>query len=227
MAMVTELELQKQVVVGGERVAVHKWTVQNAHVHQLCEVLSRLQIAMLEMDSNNSTGGMVLYDSEAINSDWKRFKYEWMLAKKYKHLAPAAQEKLFAVLAITDNESLRTVNVRIRRLVQAVTTLLCKMLFSDSAKLQYGLTDMDVKKLEEHHAYVEEVLSAYVGEGLADKLGMEVAAHEHVGIIVPPINLHQAIVAEPSPAGGQSPGPDSPDTPSTVPSPGTSTEPVK
>jgi len=216
MSMITELELVDQQVVGGEKISVHKWSTQNYHLHQCVTVLSRLTIAMLEMDSNNSTGGVVLADSEDINTEWGRFKQEWEIAKKYRHLAPAAQEKTLYDLHITDAEGLRVNNARLKRLCDAAATLVYKMLFSDSGKLQYGLTDRDIGKFDAQIGYVEEVLKLYVGEGKVDSLGREVPAFEMVGTVVPPLNLHTAVVAEPSPAAPGVPNGDVSDTASTL-----------
>ena len=226
MGMITELSLQEQVVIGGEKIAVHKWQLNNQHLQQFCYVVSRLQMAILEMDSNNSTGQMVVADSEAINSDWTRAKLEWDLAKKYRNLAPAAQEKLLTVLAITDNEQLRTGNVKCRRVITALSTLMQKILFSDSAKLQYGIGDRDITRFEEHMLYVEELLLTYVGNGTELNVGISIPAHEHLGVVIPPINMHEAQIGEPSPGSVGTPSKDYPDTPSTVPASGNST-PVK
>ncbi len=226
MGMITELSLQEQVVIGGEKIAVHKWQLNNQHLQQFCYVVSRLQMAILEMDSNNSTGQMVVADSEAINSDWTRAKLEWDLAKKYRNLAPAAQEKLLTVLAITDNEQLRTGNVKCRRVITALSTLMQKILFSDSAKLQYGIGDRDITRFEEHMLYVEELLLTYVGNGTELNTGISIPAHEHLGVVIPPINMHEAQISEPSPGSVGTPSKDYPDTPSTVPPSGNST-PVK
>lgn len=226
MGMITELSLQEQIVIGGEKIAVHKWQLNNQHLQQFCYVISRLQMAILEMDSNNSTGQMVVADSEAINSDWVRAKLEWDLAKKYRNLAPAAQEKLLTVLAITDNEQLRTANVKCRRVITALATLMQKVLFSDSAKLQYGIGDRDIARFEEHMLYVEELLSTYIGNGTETNTGISIPAHEHLGVVVPPLNMHEAQISEPSPGFWGTPGKDAPDTPSTVPPSGSNT-PVK
>jgi hypothetical protein len=223
MGMITELSLQEQVIIGGEKIAVHKWQLNNQHLQQFCAVISRLQMAILEMDSNNSTGQMIVADSEAINQDWLRAKLEWDLAKKYRHLAPAAQEKMLTVLAITDNEQLRTVNVKCRRVITALSTLMQKVLFSDSSKLQYGIGDRDISRFEEHMGYVQELLLTYVGDGTPANSGLEVPAHEHLGMVVPPINLHEAQIREPSPNSVLIPGKDVADTPSTVPASGSST----
>lgn len=231
MAMITELALQEQVVVGGEKLAVFKWTLNNQHLHQVCEALSRFQMAAVESDSNNTTGQMIVSDAESLTAEWGRVKYEWAKAVKWRHLAPAAQEKIYSVLCITDNEQLRTPNVKVRRAVEAVASLIQKLVFCDSAKLQYGIGDTDIKKIEQHLAYVEEILVDYVGTGLPKDgsydLGMYVPAFEHLGVIVPPINLHEAQVQEPSPAAPVVPNKDAPDTPSTVPAPGSNTQPLK
>lgn len=231
MAMITNLKLLEKVVVGGEEIAVHKYTLNNQHLHQVCETLSRLQLAILEMDSGNTTGQMIPHDAEAIQSDWVRFNYEWALAQKWRFLAPAAQEKILSVLAITDNEQLRTVNVKCRRVVTALATLLQKIVFSDSAKLQYGLGDADIKKIQQHADYVAQVVTDYVGTGKEKDgtfdVGMIVPSHDHLGVVVPPINLHEATIQEPSPAAPTVPSPDAPDTPSTVPAPGSNTQPGK
>jgi hypothetical protein len=229
MAMVTELQMVDQVVVGGEKSQVFKWSVNNQHFHQVCEVISRLQLGMVESDSNNTSGGMIVNDAETFTAEWSRVKYEWQKAVRWRHLAPASQEKVYSVLAITDNEQLRTPNVKCRRAVEALATLLQKILYCDSAKLQYGISDADIKKIEHHMSYVEEILTDYIGTGVTKDasydLGMTVAPFEHLGVVVPPINLHEAQVYEPSPSAPVVPAKDAPDTASTVPMPGSSTQP--
>ena len=42
MGMTTNLELQQQVVIGGERIAVHKWQLANQHLQQVAHVASRM-----------------------------------------------------------------------------------------------------------------------------------------------------------------------------------------
>lgn len=231
MAMVTNLALQAQVVLGGESVAVHKWQVSNTHLQQVAAVASRLQLAMIESDSNNTSGQMIPYDAESFWAEWQRVRAEWARALKWRHLAPAPQEKILSVLCVTDNEQLRTVNVKCRRVVMAIASLLHKLVYCDSAKLQFGIGPSDEKKLGEHMDYVEEVLKDYVGTGAAQDggydVGRSVASFEHLGVVVPPINLHEAQVQEPSPAAPVVPAADSADTPSTVPVPGSNTQPGK
>lgn len=231
MSVITNLAMQAQVVLGGEQIAVHKWTLSNVSFHQIGCALSRLQMAVLECDSNNTTGQMIPHDAEGIFAEWNRAKKEWARALKWRHLAPAAQEKVLSILAVTDNEALRTVNVKCRRLVDAVATLIHKMVYSDSSKLQYGVGPADERKVGEQIDYVEEILLDYIGTGaLKDgkyDVGSEVAAFEHLGVVVPPINLHEAQVQEASPAAPSVPSPDAPDTASTVPAPGSNTQPTK
>jgi len=231
MGVVTNLDMQAQVVLGGEHIAVHKWTLCNVSFHQIGCALSRLQLAVLECDSNNTTGQMIPHDAEGIYAEWNRVKLEWNRALKWRHLAPAAQEKILSVLAVTDNEALRTVNVKCRRLVDAVATLIHKLVYSDSAKLQYGVGPADERKIAEQISYVEEILLDYVGTGAQKDgkwdVGMEVAAFEHLGVVNPPINLHEAQVQEASPAAPNTPAGDAADTASTVPRPGSNTNPAK
>ena len=225
MSMVTNLQLQEQVVLGGETIAVFKWTVANTHLQQVAAVASRLQLAMIESDSNNTTGQMILSDAESFYQEWLRVRAEWARALKWRHLAPAPQEKILSVLCVTDNEQLRTVNVKCRRVVMALASLLHKLVYCDSSKLQFGIGASDEKRLGEHMDYVEEILLDYVGNGADGNLGRDVAAFEHLGVVVPPINLHEAQVQEPSPAAPVIPAKDAPDTPSTVPAPGSNTQP--
>ena len=225
MSMITNLTLQQQVVLGGESIAVFKWTVANTHLQQVAAVLSRLQMAMIESDSNNTTGQMITSDAESFFQEWSRSQAEWTRSLKWRHLAPAPQEKILSVLCITDNEQLRTVNVKCRRVVMALASLLHKIVFCDSAKLQYGIGTTDEKKLTEHMEYVQEVLLDYVGNGEKGNVGRDVAPFEHLGVVVPPINLHEAQIQEPSPAAPSVPSGDAPDTPSTIPAPGSNTVP--
>jgi hypothetical protein len=228
MTMITELQLQQQIVLGGEKIAVFKWQVANTHLQQTAAVISRLQLAMIESDSNNTSGQMIPSDAESFYEEWNRAKTEWARGLKWSHLSPAPQEKILSILAVTDNEQLRTPNVKCRRVVMALATLIHKIVYCDSSKLQFGIGQGDVKKISEHMAYVEEVLLDYVGTGAgkdgAFDVGRYVPAFEHLGVVVPPINLHEAQVQEPSPAAPNVPAPDAPDTASTVPAPGTNSQ---
>jgi len=230
MSMITNLKLQQQVVLGGEEHAVFKWTMANVHLHQVAHVISRLQLGMTESDSNNTTGQMIPHDAASFFDEWNRAKAEWARAKKWRQLAPAPQEKILSVLCITDNEQLRTVNVKCRRVVMALATLLHKMSYCDSAKLQFGLGTKDEQILDQQFSYVEEILVDYIGTGASGDngtydVGRQVSDFAHLGVVVPPINLHEAQIQEPSPAAPTVPAPDAPDTPSTIPSPGTNTQP--
>lgn len=219
MAVVTELSLVDKATRGGEKIQVHVFTTLNRHIHQLSELLCRLELSMLEMDTNNSVSGNVQTDAEAINLDWARFKKEWDRAVKYRDLAPAALETEVKILKITRNEVLRIPNVRIRRIVEAIDTLVEKLLFSDSAKMQYAFTDLFIRKVQAHMDYVEEIIVDYVGDGYKSR-GVDIAAHENLGELVPPLNLQESIVSETSPSGPQTPQSDAPDYESTVPAPG-------
>lgn len=224
MAMVTELDLQEQVVLGGEKIAVFKWNIANVHLHQVAAVASRLMLAMIESDSNNSVGQMIPSDARSFYDEWQRVKAEWERSLRWRHLAPAAQEKILSILWPTDNEILRTVNEKCQRVCYAIQTLLHKMAYCDSSKLQYGIGASDEAKLGEQMAYVEEVLLDYVGTGTDfNDVGRNVPAFEHLGVVVPPLNLHEAQVQEPSPAAPVIPSKDAPDTASTVPKPGSNT----
>lgn len=223
MAIVTELQLVDKATRGGEKIQVHVFSTLNRHIHQLSELLSRQQLAMMEMDTNNSVSGNVQTDSEAINLDWVRFKKEWDRAVKFRDLSPAALETEVKVLKATRNEILRIPNVRIRRIVEALDTLIEKLLFSDSAKMQYAFTDLFIKKVAAHMVYVEEIILDYVGDGSDKTRGLDIAAHENLGEVVPPINLQESVISETSPAGPTVPQGDVPDVPSTVPAPGQST----
>ncbi len=231
MSMITELDLVANVVKGGEKIKVIKYTLNNAHIHQVCEVASRLQIGLLECDSNNTSGLLTAEDAQTVLKAWAQVKFEWETAKKFQGLGAAAIEKTYTFLAITSNEIMRTVNVKCRRIVQALETFLVKMAYCQSARAQYGLSKDDVAKTEKHIAYIEYLIAAYVGTGVekddgSADTGMEVADYPYVGTLVPPLNLHEVQTAEPSPAAPDVPAPDAPDTPSTVPSPGTDTSPA-
>lgn len=223
MSYITNLKLQDKVIVGGEEIAVHKWTIRNYHMFVLSRIVTKLQMACTKMDSNNSIGGLVLSDAESIIGDWNRFKIEWTLALKSKDLPPNGMETGYAVLAITANEALRIPNERISRFVYAFGTLLQRLFFCDSAKLTYGITQADERKIVQQMAYVDDVLTLYAGDGTDKSRGLEVSAHVELGVPIPPVDLGQATNYEPSPAAPDTPTGDAIDTPSTVPLPGTST----
>ncbi len=230
MSIVTELDLVPNVVQGGEKIKTIKFTLNNAHLHQVCEVASRLQIGLLECDSNNTSGLLSAEDAQTIQLAWKQLRFEWETAKKFRNVGAAAIEKTYTCLAITSNEIMRTVNVKCRRIVQALETLLTKIVYCQSARAQYNVGDDDILKLEKHMSYIEYLIAAYVGtgtekdDGSAD-VGMQLADYPYVGTLVPPLNLHQTQASEPGPAAPDVPAPDSPDTPSTVPNPGANTQP--
>jgi len=64
----------------------------------------------------------------------------------------------------------------------------------------------------------------YIGDGTDKNTGLSIPAHEHLGIVIPPINLHEAVVSEPSPGAVGTPSQDALDSPSTVPASGSNTK---
>lgn len=230
MAMITELDLVPQVVIGGEKIKVHKWTLNNVHLHQFLHTLSKAQIGLLETDANNASSFVNAEASQMLASAWAQAKFEWSLAKQWRGLEQANLAKTFAVLAITDNECLRIPNTKIQRVCYAIATIIDKGAYCDSAKMQYAISDANIRVIERQMAYLDAVIAAYMGTGLekddgSSDTGMDVPDYAFVGTVKPPLNLHQATVSEPSPAAPDVPAPDAPDTASTVPSPGSSTEP--
>ena len=89
--------------------------------------------------------------------------------------------------------------------------------------MQYAFTDLFIKRVAQHTGYVDEIILEYVGDGSDKSRGLDIAAHENLGELVPPINLQESSIGEASPAGPSSPQGDSPDIASAVPAPGAST----
>jgi len=231
MGMITELELVQQVVVGGEKIKVHKWSLNNVHLHQFLHTLSRAQLGLIETDANNASSFVNAEASAMLQSAWTQAKFEWDLAKRWRGLEQANLEKTFNVLAITDNECMRIPNTKVQRVCYAIATILHKVVYCDSAKMQYAISDANIRVIERQMAYVDAVISAYMGTGVekddgSADVGMDVPDYAFVGTVKPPLNLHQVTVSEPSPSAPDIPAMDAPDTASTVPSPGSSTDPV-
>jgi hypothetical protein len=223
--MISELELVANKIVGGEKVKVIPYKVNSVHIHQIGEVAGLAQLGLVKSDSNNASNFFIAQDSQNLQLAWSQIKREWARAKKFRGLTAPAIEKTFNILELSDNEVMRTVNTKARRIVQALQTLMVKMVYSQSARTAYGLSDGDIASFERQMVYIEEIINDYAGtgaekeDGSADT-GLLLPDYSYLGEIKPPLNLWGVTSSETSPAAPLNvPEGDAPDSASTVPSP--------
>ena len=225
--MITELELVPHVVTPGEKIQVQEYNIRNVHLHQVLNTISRSMNAIIEMDMGNSGSGLSQGEASAINADWNRINTEWQRALQHRSLAPTGGlEAVYSILMMTQNQMLMIRNVRAQRVVQAYWNLGERIINSDSSSLEYDIQTVDEHDISEHFAYINSVLSDYVGfiSGEEYTRGMMIPAHTHLGTVSPPENMGESQIREPGPEAPQSiPVPDVPDSPSTASTPGTNT----
>lgn len=222
-SMKTELELVTQVPIPGAKIQTHRYSMSNKHLHRVMEVLSRMANAMIELDAGNSGAGMSRSEARDIWDDWTVLKHEWQRAQDNAGLPPTGGHETGLFIAfITQTQVLAIGNVRIRSVLNGLLGLADRVLNADSAKQEFDIQAKDAEYIQSHIDYVEGILSDYVGTvtGAEFNRGLSVAAHTHLGTVVPPENLGLADAYEPSHVAAAGPSPDVPDAPSGIPAPG-------
>jgi len=213
--MITELNIVDPAIIGGQKVNVVEYKLQNYRLHQVLEQMARMFLFLLECDSNNTSSKMRPRDARKILAQWAIAKGELEFSMAHNDLPDGVSEYGFAICFPEGKEIQRIRNVKIKRIYTEMFNCARQILSVDSAKTQGYIAKEDFDEIMEVFTCVDACLARWIGTGAdAENTGLVVPAYEELGVILPDVDGDYAVINEPSTT---VPAPKLPDTPDSAP----------
>ena len=212
--MITELNIVDPAIIGGQKVNVVEYKLQNYRLHQVLEQMARMFLFLLECDSNNTSSKIKPRDARKVIAQWQIAKEELEFSMAHNDLPDGVYEYGFAVCFPEGKEIQRIRNVKIKRIYTEMFNCARQILSVDSAKTQGYIAREDYAEIMEIFTCVDACLARWIGGGSnAEDTGIYVPAYEELGVIMPDVDGDYAVMNEPSPTTPVAKLPDTPDTP--------------
>lgn len=197
--MISELVTVDPVVIGGRKINVVEYNIQNYRLHQVLEQLARLFLFLLECDSNNTSSKMKPRDARGILRQWAIAKEELDFSMAHNDLPDGIYEYGFKILLPEGKEIQRIRNVKIKRIYSEMFNCVRQILSVDSAKTQGYIAAEDHAEIMEMMTCVDDCLARWIGNGTdAANTGIVAPAYEELGVIYPDVDSDYASIREPS-----------------------------
>lgn len=197
--MITELVTVDPMIVGGRKINVVEYNIQNYRLHQVCEQLARLFLFLLECDSNNTSSKVKPRDVRGIIRQWTIAKEELDFSMSHNDLPDGVYEYGFKILLPDQKEIQKIRNVKIKRIYSEMFNCVRQMLSVDSAKTQGYIASEDHADIREMMLCVDDCLTRWIGDGSdTSNTGLVAPAYEELGVISPDVDADYASIREPS-----------------------------
>ena len=222
----TELVPESPPILPGRKITVYRYEIANFRLQKVLQSTARLQIWMLESDSNNASGEVTARDSRTINTAMKQVKQEWEWAQKFKDSPVGDRERVYTVLVPKDDEIQRMVNGKLQMLSLELSNFSHVVLGSQSAKQQAWVGEGSEPDIDQALNAVLVVTEQMVGDGAKSgdspptfATGARAPDYSIMGELAPPIGEGGVRIQEASSSRvGISPA-DAPDTDAPVATP--------
>lgn len=200
--MKTELNIVKPVIKPGIKIDVVEHAVSNFRIHGMMENLSRLLIAVVEMQSNNSSATVTPGDVRSIVNQFTLIKEDLDFAIDVNDAPIGAYEQEYICMLMDQKEIQRVRNVKLKNILKDLWLFGRIAMSCDSAKTQNFISPADEKHLRRALEVCEKALTRWVGAGTdATDLGRVVEPFVANGEIIPDVDGDWAVTKEPSAAG--------------------------
>jgi hypothetical protein len=196
--MITELNKVDANVVGGRKINVVEYHIQNYRLHQVLEQMARMFLFLLECDSNNTSSKIRPRDARRIIGQWNVAKDELVFGMEHNDLPSGIYEYGFVVNMPEGKEIQRIRNVKIKRVYAEMFNAARQILSVDSAKTQSFVATEDHQDIMEWFNVVDLCIARWIGDGTETNTGVLVPAYEELGVISPDVDSDYAAVNEPS-----------------------------
>lgn len=196
--MITELNKVDARVVGGRKINVVDYHIQNYRLHQVLEQMSRMFLFLLECDSNNTSSKIRPRDARRILAQWGVVKDELAFGMEHNDLPSAIYEYGFSICLPEGKEIQKIRNVKIKRVYTEAFGAARQILSVDSAKTQGFVAAEDHAEIMEWITTVDLCFARWIGDGSDTNTGIVVPAYEELGLISPDVDSDYAVIAEPS-----------------------------
>ena len=196
--MITELNKVDANVVGGRKINVVEYHIQNYRLHQVLEQMARMFLFLLECDSNNTSSKIRPRDARRIIGQWTVAKDELVFGMEHNDLPSGIYEYGFVVNMPEGKEIQRIRNVKIKRVYAEMFNAARQILSVDSAKTQSFVATEDHADIMDWFNVVDLCIARWIGDGTETNTGVLVPAYEELGVISPDVDSDYAAVNEPS-----------------------------
>jgi len=200
--MKTELNIVTPTILPGIKIDVVEHAVSNFRIHGMMENLSRLLIAIVEMQSNNSSATVTPGDVRSIVNQFQLIKEDLDFAIDVNDAPIGAYEQEYKCMLIDQKEIQRVRNVKLKNILKDLWLLGRIAMSCDSSKTQNFISPADETMLRRALEVCEKTLDRWVGKGVdSADLGVVVEPFVANGEIIPDVDGDWAITKEPSVGG--------------------------
>lgn len=197
--MITNLNIVDPEIVPGAQIDVVQYRIRNFRLHGLMENLSRLLVAIVELQSNDSSATVVPSDARDILAQFTICKDDLDFAVEVNDAPVGSYQHAFVTLFLNQKEVQRVRNIKIKSVVKDLWMFGMVVLGCDSAKTQNFVSVGDVAKIRRAIEVADKSLARWIGTGEdQDNLGVEAPAFESLGELLPDVDADFAQKLEPS-----------------------------
>lgn len=197
--MITELNEVDPSIVAGAQIDVVRYRIRNFRLHGLMENLSRLLVAIVELQSNDSSATVVPSDARDILAQFNICKEDLAFAVEVNDAPVGSYQHAFVCLFLNQKEVQRVRNIKIKSVVKDLWMFGMVVLGCDSAKTQNFVSVKDAATIQKAIAVCEKSLNRWIGTGEdADNLGVDAPAFITTGELLPDVDADFATKLEPS-----------------------------
>jgi len=197
--MITELETVEPDIIPGAVIQVIEHRIRNFRLHGLLESLARLQINILEIQSNDTSSVVAPSDVRDIWSQFNIIKDDVKFAREYNDAPTGNYQHAFVIKLISQREVQRIRNVKVKSVVKDLWVLGEVILGLDSANMTNFLDLNCAAKIDRAIVVCEASMSRWVGSGEdAENVGLYAPAFGMSGELTPDVDSDFAQRMEPS-----------------------------
>lgn len=196
--MQTEIKNVDPEIIGGKIVECIEYNVRNVRLHNVLEQISRMLIAAVESDSNNSNALASPREVADFWAQWAIVKSEYAFAKENNDLPTGSHEYAFKISLLSGKTIQQIRNVKIKRFVVEAFNATRVMLSVDAANMQSFIDVAGFTKIDLVVEVVEKVMKTWLGEN--GKEGIYAPSYELLGEVKPDVDSDYASIVEPSSA---------------------------
>lgn len=206
--METELTISEPPVVPGKKIKAYRYKLAAFRLHKMLEQVSRMQIALIECDSNNTSSEVTARDSRNFIIALASIRREWEFAIKHKDAPVGTREYIYQIALVEPGTVQRMKNQKLKSVALELQNFGHVCLGSQAADTQVWVGNPSETDLGKALGIVEEVANAELGTGketddsTEDKpvfdTGALVPDYSYVGELKPPPHEEAVIMREPS-----------------------------
>ena len=197
--MITNLNIVDPDIVPGAEIDVVQYRIRNFRLHGLMENLSRLLIAIVELQSNDTSSTIVPSDARDILAQFNICREDLDFAVDVNDAPVGSYQHAFVTLFLNQKEVQRVRNIKIKSVVKDLWMFGMVVLGCDSAKTQNFVSNKDAAMIRRAIEVADKSLARWIGTGEdADNLGVDAPAFVTTGELLPDVDADFAQKLEPS-----------------------------